>query len=83
MVGEKEVSSTRQSPLTLLFHIAEYNDIVATLYLSCAVPYGNRGCQGGNVLLTYQYVIDTDGVDLAIKYPYRGIVSSEKQVRNT
>ena len=38
------------------------------------VPYGNHGCQGGNVHKVYEYVVDNQGIDTEASYPYKGRV---------
>ena len=38
------------------------------------VPYGNHGCQGGNVHNVYNYVVDNQGIDTEASYPYKGKV---------
>ena len=39
-----------------------------------AVPYGNHGCQGGNMYNSFLYVVSNDGVDTADSYPFKGKV---------
>ena len=59
------------SQVLIIVNHAAMNDCV------CAVPYGNHGCHGGNSYLAYQYVIDAEGVDLEMTYPYKAMVSSK------
>ena len=47
--------------------------VIALFYI---VPYGNHGCQGGNVHNVYQYVVDNQGINTEASYPYKGRVSS-------
>ena len=39
-----------------------------------AVPYGNHGCQGGNMYYAFLYVISNEGVDTLNSYPFKGKV---------
>ncbi len=39
------------------------------------VPYGNLGCNGGNVYDAFLYVIANAGIDTNSYYPYEGRVS--------
>lgn len=43
------------------------------------VPYGNHGCNGGTILNTFQYVIDSNGVDREDKYSYKGRVRGGRE----
>ncbi|CAI8032375.1 Cathepsin L-like, partial [Geodia barretti] len=40
--------------------------------IDCSVPYGNHGCQGGNMYNSFLYVVSNDGVDTADSYPFKG-----------
>ena len=44
------------------------------VYSLCTVPYGNYGCQGGNMYNTYQYVVGNEGVDSQTSYSYKARV---------
>ena len=50
--------------------------VYCDLYLlyTPAVPYGNHGCQGGNMYLAFLYVISNEGVDTQSSYPFKGKV---------
>ncbi|XP_053182265.1 cathepsin S-like isoform X2 [Scomber japonicus] len=39
--------------------------------MDCSWEYGNNGCDGGNVLKAFQYVID-HGIESVASYPYEG-----------
>ena len=43
--------------------------------MDCSWEYGNRGCDGGNELKAFQYVID-HGIESVASYPYEGRVSN-------
>ena len=38
------------------------------------VPYGNHGCNGGNMYDAFLYTIDNNGIDKEENYPYQGKV---------
>ena len=40
--------------------------------IDCSGDYGNSGCGGGNAVLSYQYVIDRDGLEPEVNYTYVG-----------
>ena len=45
-----------------------------------AVPYGNHGCQGGNMYNTFLYIVSNDGVCTADSYPFKGKVRENGQI---
>ena len=44
------------------------------LILHLPVPYGNYGCQGGNMYNSNQYVVANEGLDSQSAYSYKGRV---------
>lgn len=56
-------------PVCTLFVLTACTYLLLTL-----VPYGNHGCQGGNVHTVYEYVVDNRGIDTEASYPYKGRV---------
>lgn len=41
--------------------------------IDCSVPYGTRGCKGGQVYQAYAYVKKNEGIDTEVGYPYLGL----------
>ena len=50
--------------------------VINYFLLSNTVPYGNHGCNGGNMYNTYQYVVGNEGVDSQISYSYKARVNN-------
>ena len=42
------------------------------------VPYGNHGCNGGNMYDAFLYTIDNNGIDKEENYPYQGKVRGRR-----
>ena len=40
------------------------------------VPYGNHGCQGGNMYDSFLYIVANEGIDTSSSYPYKGKVAT-------
>ena len=38
--------------------------------MDCSRSYGNNGCNGGNVISSYIYIINNTGIDTEASYPY-------------
>ncbi|XP_003383726.1 PREDICTED: cathepsin L1-like [Amphimedon queenslandica] len=49
-----------------LVHLSEQNIV------DCSIPYGNKGCNGGNMYESFRYIIDNDGIDREDGYKYTG-----------
>lgn len=71
----------------LLSIVCNYNNIIIFIFYDCkynvssfkiahtpTVPYGNHGCQGGNMYYAFLYVISNEGVDKMSSYPFKGKV---------
>ncbi len=48
---------------------------ITSCYFS--VPYGNHGCNGGDMYNSFQYIISEGGIDADKTYKYKGKVSIE------
>lgn len=42
--------------------------------IDCTRRYGNHGCNGGNVDISFRYVRDNRGIDTEHAYPYEARV---------
>ena len=40
------------------------------------VPYGNHGCQGGNMYDSFLYIVANEGIDTSASYPFKGKVAT-------
>ena len=56
-------------------HTQQRPELLLLFSVLYSVPYGNFGCQGGNMYNAYQYVVGNEGVDSQISYSYKGRVS--------
>ena len=68
-----------------IHHMQTNSSVVLTFLvdISCTVPYGNYGCQGGNMYNAYQYVVANEGLDSQTTYSYKGRVNEEKVEQNS
>jgi cathepsin L len=38
--------------------------------MDCSTSYGNQGCDGGLMVLAYEYILNNKGIDTESSYPY-------------
>jgi Papain family cysteine protease. len=43
--------------------------------LDCTIHYGNKGCQGGEMTYSYDYIRHNGGIDTEESYPYQAKVT--------
>ncbi|CAL8287694.1 unnamed protein product [Merluccius merluccius] len=41
--------------------------------VDCSGNFGNHGCQGGNVVKAFKYIMSNQGIDSEAAYPYTGV----------
>ncbi|KAK0151372.1 Cathepsin K [Merluccius polli] len=48
-------------------------DLSTQNLVDCSDKFGNHGCQGGNAVKAFKYIMSNQGIDSEAAYPYKGV----------